>query len=195
MESAHQRKRQQLQQIGEKRENHFLENEPGEDRPPAGPLPSQSGPVDPKAKELARLRLVEQKIQQAMAEGAFDNLPGAGKPLDLQKNPYLDPSLELAYGLLKNNQLAPEWIERDKEIRREVEQTRRQLGRAWALFQAEPDQTAGWEAAVSRFAEQLVKLNRKIDDFNLIVPFLAGHRPRLSLAAELERLQSGEGEP
>ena len=27
--------------------------------------------------------LVEKKIQEAMARGAFDDLPGAGRPLDL----------------------------------------------------------------------------------------------------------------
>jgi hypothetical protein len=56
---------------------------------------------------------VEQRIQEAMAAGVFDNLPGAGQPLNLIRNPYLDPSLELAYGLLKNNGYTPVWIARD----------------------------------------------------------------------------------
>jgi DnaJ family protein C protein 28 len=57
--------------------------------------------------------LVERRIQEAMAAGAFDRLPGQGKPLNLTRNPYLDPSLELAFGLLKNNGYTPEWISRD----------------------------------------------------------------------------------
>jgi DnaJ family protein C protein 28 len=162
---------------------------------PSGPgagveLPPPQKAKDPKAKELARQALVEQKIQAAMAEGAFDNLPGQGKPLNLIKNPYLDTSLELAYGLLQNNNLAPEWIERDKEIRRALEEARRHLHRAWQIHQAEAD-ASQWSAAVARFSERLEKLNRKIDDFNLIVPILSCQRRRLQVAAEIRQVQEG----
>jgi DnaJ family protein C protein 28 len=71
--------------------------------------------------EAERQALVERRIQQAMANGDFDHLPGKGKPLALNSNPYLEPGQELAFGLLKNNGFAPDWIERDKEIRRELE--------------------------------------------------------------------------
>ena len=36
------------------------------------------------------------KIREAMEEGAFDHLDGAGKPLDLSENPFEDPSDRLA---------------------------------------------------------------------------------------------------
>jgi DnaJ family protein C protein 28 len=134
--------------------------------------------------EAERQALVEQRIQEAMAEGAFDHLPGKGKPLNLNRNPYLDQGQDLAFGLLKNNGLAPEWIERDKEIRQELEAARRQLRRAW-LRRGEPE----WQAAVNRFEACLAKLNRKIDDFNLVVPVVSKQRPRLRLAAELRRLE------
>ncbi len=37
-----------------------------------------------------RARGIDEIIRQAMREGAFDNLPGKGKPLELIENPYLD---------------------------------------------------------------------------------------------------------
>lgn len=37
--------------------------------------------------------IAERKIREAMAEGAFDNLKGKGHPLDLEENPFEDPSL------------------------------------------------------------------------------------------------------
>lgn len=132
--------------------------------------------------------LVERRIQEAMADGAFEKLPGKGKPLNLGRNPYLDPSLELAYGLLKNNGYAPEWIARDKEIRQNLEAARARLRLAWAQRQDGPAQEADWQVAVARFEESLTQLNGKIDDFNLIVPISSCQRIRLRLADELRQL-------
>lgn len=132
--------------------------------------------------------LVERRIREAMAAGDFDNLPGQGRPLDLTRNPHLDPSLELAYGLLHNSGYVPEWIARDKEIRQALGVARARLGAAWARRQAHPPDESRWQAAVGRFEEALNQLNRKIDDFNLVVPILGCQRARLRLEDELRRL-------
>ena len=59
-----------------------------------------------------------------MQEGAFDDLEGTGKQLDLSENPFEDPSDRLANRLLKNNGFAPEWIEEAKEIEAESHRLR-----------------------------------------------------------------------
>ena len=152
-------------------------------------IPSQEGKVEGRPlRGREWCDLVERRIQEAMANGVFDDLPGAGQPLSLIRNPYLDPSLELAYGLLKNNGYTPEWIARDKEIREELEAVRARLRAAWAQHQARPaDQTVGG-AALARFEETISQLNRKIDDFNLMVPVSRCQRVRVRLADELRRL-------
>jgi DnaJ family protein C protein 28 len=94
----------------------------------------------------------------------------------------------LAYGLLKNNGYVPEWIARDKEIREELEAARARLRTAWIQYQANPADEALWRGAVIRFEETIDHLNRKIDDFNLIVPILSCQRLHLRLAEELRRL-------
>ncbi len=139
--------------------------------------------------EKERRNLVEQRIQEAMVEGAFDNLPGKGKPLNLKKNPYADPGQDLAFSLLRNNGFAPEWIERDKEIRRELAEARNRLRAAWQKRRGNPAGDTAWQTAVDRFEASLHKLNQKIADFNLIVPAARGQRPRLRLARELRRIQ------
>lgn len=171
-----QRKRRRLRHVRETMEQRQL------------PVETPESPDRPRS-EAERQALIEQRIQEAMADGAFDHLPGKGKPLNLNRNPYLDPGQELAFGLLQNNRLAPEWIERDKEIRRGIEAARKQLHLAWQKYQADPARKAGWRAAVARFEEQLNNLNRKIDDFNLIVPIVSCQRLRLRLADELGRVQ------
>ena len=60
--------------------------------------------------------LVEQKIQEAIAKGEFDNLPGEGKPIDLEENPFVPPDWRLAYKMLKDNAVAPEFVLRLKAI-------------------------------------------------------------------------------
>jgi DnaJ family protein C protein 28 len=151
------------------------------------PLPERDAADQPRDEGEWR-DLVERRIQAAMTAGTFDNLPGKGKPLHLDRNPYLDPSLELAYGLLKNNGYAPEWISRDQEIRSELEAARARLRAAWAQRQAQTADQVAWQAAVARFEEALTQLNRKIDDFNLVVPILSCQRARLRLTDELRRL-------
>jgi DnaJ family protein C protein 28 len=140
-------------------------------------------------RERERADLIERRIQEAMANGDFDNLRGHGQPFRFNTNPYLNPAQELAFGLLQNNGLAPDWIERDKEIRREVAAARERLRLAWQQYQAHPASEASWQVAVTQFAGALVKLNRQIDDFNLIVPLPGNQRFRLRLEDELRRVQ------
>jgi DnaJ family protein C protein 28 len=140
-------------------------------------------------KEEERQGLIERLIWEAIAEGAFDDLPGQGKPLIFDTNPYLEPGQELAFGLLKRNGYAPEWIERDKAIRQELDAACTTLRRAWQEWTNE----AAWQTAVTRFEERLAKLNRQIDDFNLVVPVVSCQRSRLRLANEIQRVQQGEG--
>ena len=54
--------------------------------------------------------LVNQRIEEAMRNGAFDNLRNKGKPLDASPDPHVPPDMQMANSLLKNNDLAPAWI-------------------------------------------------------------------------------------
>ena len=87
----------------------------------------------------ARLRshdVIENRIQEAMATGAFDNLPGAGKPIQRDENVFESMSGDaLAHRVLKNAGIAPGWVEQGKEIRA-------------ALLAARSDLAIGWRACV-----------------------------------------------
>jgi hypothetical protein len=61
-------------------------------------------------------KLVEEKIQRAREEGAFDNLPGKGKPLDLDEDAFIPDDLRLTYKILKNAGCLPPELELRKEI-------------------------------------------------------------------------------
>ncbi len=46
--------------------------------------------------------IAEERIREALERGEFDNLPGAGLPLDLADDVQVSPELRMAYTLLKN---------------------------------------------------------------------------------------------
>jgi hypothetical protein len=98
--------------------------------------------------------IAERKIQKAMEEGAFDGLEGAGKPLDLSEDPFVDSADRMAYRLLKNNGFAPDWIEEAKELEAEARRLR-----------AEGVMPKG------SYQDRVAALNHRIELFNLKVPF------------------------
>lgn len=63
-------------------------------------------------------QIVEERIKMAQYKGMFENLPGAGKPLDLSDDQHVPEDLRLAYKILKNADCVPPEIEMRKEIRR-----------------------------------------------------------------------------
>jgi DnaJ-like protein len=59
---------------------------------------------------------VERKLEEAARAGAFDRLPGAGTPLDLTENPFIPADWRLAFKILADHRIVPEFVERRKEI-------------------------------------------------------------------------------
>jgi hypothetical protein len=63
-------------------------------------------------------RVAEKRIEDAMKEGKFDNLPGAGKPVDLEPLP-TDETARMtwwALRILKNNNFTPDEVRWRKAI-------------------------------------------------------------------------------
>jgi hypothetical protein len=63
-------------------------------------------------------KIVEDRIKKAQHRGDFENLPGAGRPLNLQDDQHIPQDLRLAYKILKNADCLPPEIELKKEILR-----------------------------------------------------------------------------
>ncbi|KAG6386287.1 hypothetical protein SASPL_155182 [Salvia splendens] len=110
-----------------------------------------------------------QRVWHAMEEGQFENLPGKGKPLDLDTNPHADPAEDTVYRILNKNGCAPEWVELNKEIRNSIAGWRIALGRAWTCKDGLDD--SKWLEASEALKLQLRDLNNKVFRYNLIVPF------------------------
>ena len=158
--------------------------------------PSSEPPKSPQQPGHRRWRdYVEEQITEAQKRGDFDNLPGAGKPLRIEKNVYAGDKA-LAYSLLKSNQIAPPEIERAREIdtalvradallatlRHRRDTLRLKLGRAFAsdrrTYNLLRDKTE------ARYANALRSINSSILSLNIIAP-PALHRRPLDVDARL----------
>ena len=61
-------------------------------------------------------RIAEERIKEAQRAGAFDNLPGKGKPLDLEDLSWVPEDLRISYLILKNAHVLPPEAELLKDI-------------------------------------------------------------------------------
>jgi len=62
-------------------------------------------------------KIADERIREAMERGEFDDLPGKGKPLDLEDDRHLPPDLRVAFKILKNADCLPAEVQLRKEIR------------------------------------------------------------------------------
>lgn len=71
-------------------------------------------------------RLADRRIEEAMTQGKFDNLPGAGKPLDLEPMPAEESARMTWWALriLRQNDVIPEEV----RWRKKVDELRERLG-------------------------------------------------------------------
>ena len=140
--------------------------------------------------------LIEQKIREAMEQGEFDNLAGAGEPIDLSENPYEDPDWRAAHRMLRNAGFAPAWIEERKDIDAELEAARIALARNWKILRdaagTEHQQSAQsrWDRARDNFRTMAAELNRRINAWNLKAPGGAFQRNRIDVEREIDRIKN-----
>ncbi|NXO44954.1 DJC28 protein, partial [Locustella ochotensis] len=135
-------------------------------------------------------RLVEDLIQESMAKGDFDNLRGKGKPLQkFSHSPHIDPMTHNLNRILIDNGYQPEWILLQKEIRETIERlrksivaSRRKLGEPMT-----PPEQKQWGRVCEQFAEDIRKLNKRVDNFNLVVPILSRQMVHFSTDKEIRR--------
>lgn len=139
-------------------------------------------------------RLVEDLIQESMARGDFRNLSGAGKPLSkFEHNPYADPMTHNLNRILIDNGYQPPWVVTQRDIRETTAHIRKRLleGRARLGDPMSPKESSQWEQLCASVEEELVKLNKVVDNYNLIVPMLKMQMVHFSLSREVDRAVKG----
>ncbi|XP_023265372.1 dnaJ homolog subfamily C member 28 [Seriola lalandi dorsalis] len=139
-------------------------------------------------------RLVEDLIQESMARGDFRNLSGAGKPLNkFEYNPYADPMTHNLNRILIDNGYQPPWVVTQRDIRETTAQIRKRLleGRARLGDPMTSKEHRQWDQLCASVEEELMKLNKTVDNYNLIVPMLNMQMVHFSLSREIDRAAKG----
>lgn len=148
----------------------------------------------PKPKESRDWQAI---IDEQAALIDIDTLPGKGKPLNLNRNPYADDGDELANSLLKNAGFTLPWIEDGRVIDAELTAARAKLTRARDEYVEMRDAQicaghqwveGSWQAALREFRQTVERLNREIRDYNLKAPSMAVHKFAIRVDEELARL-------
>ena len=143
---------------------------------------------------------IEEQIREAQERGDFDNLPGFGKPLNLDDTSFAGDRA-LGYSLLKSNGYAPQEVELSKEIRTAAERAEAKLAKVRHLWQtlrtrrvpAFPSEkrayNASLEKALSEYERVLRDLNRKILTLNLTAP-VAMHLPMFEVEKRVQQFRA-----
>ncbi|NXX86680.1 DJC28 protein, partial [Urocolius indicus] len=137
-------------------------------------------------------RLVEDLIQESMAKGDFDNLSGKGKPLQKFSDcPHIDPMTHNLNRILIDNGYQPEWILLQKEIRETIERLRKSIvaSRSNLGGPMTPYKQKQWNRICEQFIADIGKLNKRIDNFNLVVPILSRQMVHFSAEKEIVRAE------
>ncbi|MFQ3567926.1 MAG: DUF1992 domain-containing protein [Aggregatilineales bacterium] len=150
------------------------------------------------------LTLIDEIIQEAMRKGEFANLPGAGKPLSLEPDPHTPDHLKLAHKLLKDNDLAPDWIEQGKAVDARRAAFEERLRRAtWRYHgalndgaravdpeRARRDIEAAWRRECEGLRAEAEAIDRLALSFNLKAPPGVAHKPFIAFERKLLMLSS-----
>ncbi|CAN2387587.1 homolog subfamily C member 28, partial [Pristimantis euphronides] len=137
-------------------------------------------------------RLVEDLIQESMAKGDFENLSGKGKPIDkFSSCPHIDPMTHNLNRILIDNGYQPEWIVLQKEIRETIDKlrqdlvaSRKKLGDPMTYRQGQQ-----WTEICETFREHMTNLNKRINDFNLVVPLMSRQMVHFNVDKEICRAE------
>lgn len=157
----------------------------------------KAAPPGPRS-EAAWNDLISHRIDEAIRNGAFDNLRGKGKPLPLDRNPYVPEDQQMANDLLKNNNLAPHWISERNVMLETIERFRGRLRTVSERFQQAWQSAAhekarqhldeSWQRQLEEWSQEVKELNRRITTINLQQPIARLEIFKVLLDEELTRL-------
>lgn len=138
---------------------------------------------------------IEEQIRRAIEDGKFDDLPGRGKPINLEDNPFEDPEWRMAYHVLRNSGYTLPWIEARHLLDAELESARAALKRTWdwrqiALAESQPAPfvLAVWDQAAKLFRQRIDEYNQHLLTYNLQVPHARFQLPRLNAETEMGKI-------
>lgn len=145
--------------------------------------------------------IIESRIQEAMAAGAFRTLPGEGRPLPFRSADQLAGDQWLGFKMLRDADLLPDWLLQAKEIE-QLQERLREIDHRHEEMIAAARKSGEWErfmAAIRSIRQEYEaaarSLRRKQDRFNHDAPSIHLERPGIWIEHHLERLDTRISSP
>ena len=129
---------------------------------------------------------IDKIIRQARESGAFDNLPGKGKPIKWDDDSQVPDDQRMAQRVLRNNGYTLDFIVLARELDEEYAAARAKLALARRARAEGRLNAAGWQAAVSDFQTLVRALNKRVIGYNMRVPSPQLERPTFSTDPDID---------
>ena len=104
---------------------------------------------------------IDKLLRDAQQSEDWKNLPGEGRPLALDDNPYTPSDQRMAFKILKDNDMAPAWIMESKAL----EAKREKL-----IAQIEKARQSAAPAPTQKLRDSVRDFNNEVLSYNLKVP-------------------------
>jgi hypothetical protein len=124
------------------------------------------------------MALIDEQIQDAIRKGQFADLPGAGKPLKLEDDSHTPEHLRMAHKILRDNDLAPDWIAEGRELDAARDRLTADIQKA---------ARAGHGTTLAGLRDAVKKYNSQVLSYNLKVPRGVVHKRHLDFDGELAK--------
>lgn len=140
---------------------------------------------------------IDREIEKLLEAARREGLPGEGKPLDLREDSTTPDDMRLAYKIMKDHDVVPEWIMLGKELDRAEAALRKRIARvvrdyAIALQGSGTPKTRqavgqNWARERRRLITDAEKYNDRVLTYNLKVPPGIIHRRLLQIEKVLDQ--------
>jgi hypothetical protein len=127
---------------------------------------------------------IDEQVKRVIGDGDTHHLAGAGQPLNLDPNdPNVSDELRIAYKMMKDNEVAPEWVMTGQELTADKELILKRLNayaKSYRGRMADAERAASfilmreaderWHQACERIRKDVEHYNKKLMNFNISAP-------------------------
>ena len=142
--------------------------------------------------------IIDRAIREAVGDGNMANAPGAGKPLKLDEDSHTPPEMRMAFKIMRENDLKPDWILETKELdalrekllvelRAAANAYSGQLGDARRTDDAARHERAegAWKRALEAFRSGAQAYNKRVLTCNLKLPRGVNQKSPIEIEREI----------
>ena len=155
--------------------------------------------------------IAERKINEWIENGGLIDIPGSGRPQELDDDPFVPDDMRLSFKILKNAGVVPDWAELGNAIDVEQDTINDWTDRCLRVLKEERSQTGVGglgnleeitdkartrriEAAVAAYRRRLEIMNALIDRLNVAAPVGIIQREPVRIERAIAKLRTAMGD-